>query len=86
VLYSPEDGLLVLPVSGGGYDPATGQYRSLQILKVLRVTADGLVELGEIQTDEPVIRTVRIGDVIYAVSDSSVTAYRLDSFTSATSV
>lgn len=86
VLYSPEDGLLVLPVSGGGYDPVTGQYHSLQILKVLRVGPDGLVELGEIQTDEPVIRTVRIGDVIYAVSDSHVTPYSLDSLTSTASL
>jgi uncharacterized secreted protein with C-terminal beta-propeller domain len=86
VLYSPEDGLLVLPVSGGGYDPVTGQYRSVQMLKVLRVSADGLVELFEIHTDEPVIRTVRIGDVLYAVSDSGVTAYSLDSLTSPTTL
>lgn len=86
VLYSPEDGLLVLPVSAGGYDPVTGQYRSVQMLKVLRVGPDGLTELGEIRTDEPVIRTVRIGDALYAVSDNTVTVYHLESLTPATSL
>ena len=33
--------------------------------------------LGEIRTDQSVFRTVRIGDVLYAISDSSVTAYNI---------
>lgn len=77
LLYSAEDGLLVVPVSGNGYDAATGTYRSEQILSVLRVGADGIETLGEIHTEQPVIRTVRIGDVLYAVSDTEVTAYSL---------
>ncbi len=77
VLYSAEDGLLVVPVSGSGYDQATGSYHSENILTVMRVGADGLQVLGEIHTDEPVLRTVRIGEVIYAVSDTEVVAYSL---------
>lgn len=79
VLFSPEDGLLVLPVQAGGYDQ-TGTWRYGQTLKLLRVGPDGITELGSIATDEPVIRTVRIGDVLYAVSDTTVTAYDLADF------
>jgi uncharacterized secreted protein with C-terminal beta-propeller domain len=76
VLYSPEDGLLVVPVSGSGYDEQTG-YHSDQFLSVLRVGPGGIEAVGQIHTTEPVLRTVRIGDVLYAVGDASVTAYRL---------
>ncbi len=76
LLYSEQDGLLVVPVSGSGYDPQTG-YRSAQYLKVLRVGENGIEVIGEIHPDEPTLRTVRIGDVLYAVGDSTVTAYRL---------
>ena len=80
VLYSAEDGLLVLPVDASGYDPQTGAYHYGQTLKVLHVGPDGITELGSIATDEQVIRTVRIGDVLYAVSDTKVTAYHLADF------
>lgn len=76
LLYSAEDGLLVVPMLSSGYD-STGNYTYKQTLKVMRVDASGIEVLGEIQTDEPVIRTARIGDVLYAVTDSNVTAYRL---------
>lgn len=77
LLYSAEDGLLVVPVFGSGYDPDSGTYFSEQLLKVMRVSASGIEVLGEIRTDQSVFRTVRVGDVLYAVSDSSVTAYGL---------
>jgi uncharacterized secreted protein with C-terminal beta-propeller domain len=80
VLYTAEDGLLVLPVYGNGYDQQTGQYRYEQFLSVLHVDASGITVLGEIHSDESVIRTMRIGDVLYAVSDNSVTAYSLTDF------
>ena len=67
----------MVPVSGSGYDPQTG-YRSANFLAVLRITPEGIDVIGEIHTDEPTVRTVRIGDVLYAVGDTSVTAYRLD--------
>lgn len=76
LLYSSEDGLLVVPVSGSGYDPETG-YRSGQYLKVLRVGPAGIETIGEIHPAEPTLRTVRIGDVLYAVGDTTVTAYRV---------
>jgi len=77
LLYSAEDGLLVVPVYGSGFDAETGTYRSEQLLKVMRVTRTGLEAIGDINTDQSVYRTVRIGDVLYAVSDTSVTAYSL---------
>lgn len=77
LLYSPEDGLLVLPMAASGYDPETGEYRYDQLIKVLRVSADGIEEVGEIVTDAAVIRVVRLDDVLYAVTDNGVTAYRL---------
>ncbi|MBU3749179.1 MAG: hypothetical protein FGM52_01780 [Mycobacterium sp.] len=76
LLYSEQDGLLVVPVTGSGYDPQTG-YRYGQYLKVLRVGPAGIESVGEIHPDEPTLRTVRIGDVLYAVGDTAVTAYRL---------
>jgi len=81
LLYSAEDGLLVVPVYGSGYDAETGTYRYEQLLKVMRVTPTGLEVLGDIHTDQSVFRTVRIGEVLYAVSDASVTAYSLSDLT-----
>jgi len=85
VLYSAEDGLLVVPAYSSGYD-ASGNYTYNQTLTVLRVTSAGIDVLGQIETDEPTIRTARIGDVLYAVSDSHVTAYRLSDFSEITRV
>jgi hypothetical protein len=47
----------------------------------MRVTASGIEVLGEIRTDQSVFRTVRIGDVLYAISDTSVTAYNISDLT-----
>ena len=77
VLYSPEDGLLVVPVAASGYDPQTGQYRYDTTLQVLTVDATGITVRGVIHTDGSVSRTVRIGDVLYAIADDHVTAYSL---------
>lgn len=76
LLYSAEDGLLVVPVSASGYDPQSG-YRYDQFLKVLRVGPAGIEVVGEIHPPESALRTVRIGDVLYAVGETSVTAYRV---------
>jgi len=84
LLYSAEDGLLVVPVYGSGYDPDSDTYFSEQLLKVMRVSASGIEVLGDIHTDQSVFRTVRVGDVLYAVSDSSVTAYSLSDLTQIT--
>lgn len=77
LLYSAGDGLLVVPVSGGGYDASSGEYHYENLLSVMRVDSGGIHVIGQIRTDQPVLRTVRIGDVIYAVSDDQVTAYSL---------
>ena len=81
LLYCAQDGLLVVPVSGGGYDATTGEYHYEQLLSVMGVDATGITVLGQIQTDQPILRTVRIGDVLYAVSDDQVTAYSLTDLT-----
>lgn len=77
VLYSAEDGLLVVPVGASGYDPKTGQYRYDTTLQVLTVDATGITVRGVIHTDGNILRTVRIGDVLYAIGDDHVTAYSL---------
>ena len=77
VLYSAEDGLLVVPVAASGYDPQTGTYRYDTTLQVLTVDATGVTVRGVIHTDGAVSRTVRIGDVLYAVGEDHVTAYSL---------
>jgi uncharacterized secreted protein with C-terminal beta-propeller domain len=77
LLYSAEDGILVVPVFGSGYDAESGTYNYEQLLKVMRVSVGGIEVIGDIHTDQSVFRTVRIGDVLYAVSDTSVTAYSL---------
>lgn len=78
VLYSAQDGLLVIPVAASGYDAQTGIYRYDTTLQVLTVDATGIAVRGIISTDGPVTRTLRIGNVLYAVGEDRVTAYRLD--------
>ena len=78
--YSAEDGLLVLPVNGSGYDKETGSNHFEQLLEVLHVDANGIEVLGEIHSDQAVFRTVRIDNVLYAISESGVTAYSLEDF------
>ncbi len=80
LLYSAEDGLLVLPVNGSGYDKETGSYHFEQLLEVLHVDVNGIEVLGEIHSDQAVFRTVRIDNVLYAISESGVTAYSLQDF------
>ena len=77
LLYSAQDGLLVVPLTASGYDPQTGEYRYDQSLHILRVGAGGVEQLGRIHADGPVLRTVRIGDVLYAVGETDVVAYSL---------
>ena len=86
VLYSPEDGLMVVPLSASGYDAQTGEYRYDQTLQVLHVDAGGVEVRGVIHTDGTVLRAVRIGNVLYAVSADHVTAYSLDDLSVVSSV
>jgi uncharacterized secreted protein with C-terminal beta-propeller domain len=76
LLYSAEDGLLVVPVSASGHVPGSG-YRHEQYLKVMRVGPDGIAVVGEIHPPESAVRTIRIGEVLYVVGETSVTAYRI---------
>ncbi|MBC7820146.1 MAG: beta-propeller domain-containing protein, partial [Planctomycetaceae bacterium] len=64
LLYSSEDGLLVLPFASSGSD-ADGNWFYEQSLAVLHVDSVNGIELfGKIQTGEPIIRTVRIDNVL----------------------
>lgn len=80
LLYSAQDGLLVVPVAASGYDPQTGDYTYRQTLQVLRIDAGGVTVLGAVDAGSPVLRTVRIGDVLYAVCEDHVSAYSLTDF------
>ncbi len=80
LLYSAEDGLLVLPVNGSGFDKESGNYYFEQLLAVLHIDANGIEVLGEIHSSQAVFRTLRIDNVLYAVSESGVTAYSLEDF------
>lgn len=85
LLYSPDPagtagGILVVPVSASGPDPDTGEHRYRTSLHVLRV-GEGIETMGVIRTDGIVERTVRIGDVLYAITDSHITTYRLTDLT-----
>ena len=73
--YFPEQQIVALPVHA-----AEGDGGWTQSLRVFRVTrAGGIEPLGEVGTDGWVWRSLRIGDTLYAVGPSSVTAARLAS-------
>jgi hypothetical protein len=73
--YFPEQQIVALPVQA-----AEGDGGWTQSLRVFRVTrAGGIEPLGEVATDGWVWRSLRIGETLYAVGPSSVTAARLAS-------
>ena len=47
---------------------------------MLHVDANGIEVLSAIRAEQPVFRTLRIDNVLYAVSESGVTAYSLEDF------
>ena len=88
LLYTPEadgGGMLVVPVVSGGLDSDTGAYRYQTSLHVLRI-GDGIETVGVIHTDDTVERTVRVGDVLYAVTDGRITGYSLTDLTEVGSI
>src|SRR5439155_21088971 len=78
LLFCAEDGLLVLPFTESGTD-ADGNWYYQQALAVMRVEpGTGIESVGEISTHDLAFRTVRIDNVLYAISENHVTAFNLD--------
>ncbi len=67
--YFPERQILALPVRDG----------EARMLKVIHVDPEGgFTELGEIEHDEAIRRSLRIEDILYAISEDSITAVAID--------
>lgn len=66
-----EQGILALPIQEGG--PST----DLVVFRIDVAAADAFVRLGKVSHESSIERSVRIGDVLYAVSSGEVTAHPL---------
>ena len=79
VTYLQGDGRLVIPVTYYGSDHWTGVYqRPSSAVLVLQLDADGVSEVGRIVHENATAdRSLRIGDVLYTVSDTTVMASSL---------
>jgi hypothetical protein len=79
VTYLAEEGRLVIPVTYYGSGYWTGVYqRPSSAMLVLQLDADGVSEVGRIVHENATAdRSLRIGDVLYTVSDTTVMASSL---------
>ena len=91
----PESGILAIPVASYGLvgplppilprdptaaDDAAATERTPFALEVFRVTRDGgIVPLGRVASSQPVVRSLRIGTVLYAISNGQIQAVELES-------
>lgn len=66
-----EQGILALPVQ------ETGWMTDLVVFRIDTGSPDAFTRLGTIEHTDPIDRSVRIGDVLYAVSPGQVTAHPL---------
>ena len=80
VTYLPGERRLVIPVTYYGSDYWTGVYqRPPSAMLVLQLDADGVSEVGRIMHENATAdRSLRIGDVLYTVSDTTVMASSLN--------
>src|SRR5205823_6352198 len=62
-------GILALPVSSDWDHPAT--------LEVLHVGTDGIHQVGEITHNSDILRSLRIGDVLFSMSADQIQAHDL---------
>jgi inhibitor of cysteine peptidase len=80
VLYDPNHGLLVIPItsySSWAYD----HVRSAAL--VLSIDSDGIAPVGGLLHDNATVgRSLYIGDVLYTISDTTVKAYSLPTLSS----
>jgi uncharacterized secreted protein with C-terminal beta-propeller domain len=79
VTYLPEYGGVVIPVTYYGSGYWTGVYqRPSSVMLVLQLDSDGVSEVGRIVHENGTAdRALRIGDVLYTVSDTTVMASSL---------
>ena len=70
-----KQGILALPVQQGDWWQGSN---GLVVFKVDPSSTDGFQNLGEIKHDDPVQRSIRIGDFLYSVSAGEVKVHRLD--------
>ena len=68
-------GILALPVQQGDWSNATS---GLVVFKVDPTSSDAFRNLGRIDHDTPVLRSVRIGDLLYTVSAGAVRVHAID--------
>jgi uncharacterized secreted protein with C-terminal beta-propeller domain len=71
--YFPEQGVVAVPVDLVSDTGGTGHR-----LVTFRVTGEGLVPQGETTLDEMIVRSLRIGGVLYAVGNDTIKAVSLD--------
>jgi uncharacterized secreted protein with C-terminal beta-propeller domain len=68
-------GILALPVQQGDWSTATS---GLVVFKVDPASSDAFQNLGRIEHDTPVLRSVRIGEYLYSVSAGEVRVHAID--------
>ena len=68
-------GILALPVQQGDWTSATS---GLVVFKVDSASSDAFQNLGQIEHDTPVLRSVRIGEYLYSVSAGEVRVHAID--------
>lgn len=78
VLYVPETGTLAIPVSGTSANGPDGPWSESSALMVFKVgAADGLDVLGQVDHTGPVLRGLRIGEVLYSLSQNQIKSSEL---------
>ena len=78
VSYYPEFGVLALPATQYGYGTAAHGVREVEYyidaVQLVRVGQGGLSDLGSTTMDGDLERTLRIGDLLYSMSDKQIKA------------
>ena len=79
----PESGILAIPVvsfSPAAVDPTITPRVPLYSLEVFRVDSGyGIVPIGKVTAENAVLRSLRIGTVLYAISNDQILAAQLES-------
>lgn len=73
VSWFPAQGILAVPVAT--YD---ANWNGSNFVKVLRISSTGIESLGEVAHDSSVLRTLRINDLLFSMSENSILVNRLD--------
>jgi len=73
ISWFPAQGILAVPVTT--YD---ADWNGSNFVKVLRISSTGIESLGEVAHDSSVLRTLRINDLLFSMSENSILVNRLD--------